>query len=181
MYLIKVSNKKVIKVIVGDEVFLSSMIDNEAGKWIISADNAGIGYNYDNGNFYKPQPYPSWKLDSNFEWQSPKVQDNEAWLEDKQKWVTSVEHMKYMTQKPFITAIQAHLDFKANEYGYDDMISACSYAGFTNSFQIESQSFITWRANVWTASFMVLTDVEAGAIPTPTIDELIVMLPIYGI
>jgi hypothetical protein len=34
---------------------------------------AGIGYKYDSVNdvFIVPQPYPSWTLDENFDWQAP--------------------------------------------------------------------------------------------------------------
>ena len=34
---------------------------------------AGIGYTYDSVNdvFIAPQPYPSWTLDDNFDWQAP--------------------------------------------------------------------------------------------------------------
>jgi hypothetical protein len=34
---------------------------------------AGIGYTYDlvNDVFISPQPYPSWSLDENFDWQAP--------------------------------------------------------------------------------------------------------------
>jgi hypothetical protein len=34
---------------------------------------AGIGYTYDSVNdvFIAPQPYPSWTLDENFDWQAP--------------------------------------------------------------------------------------------------------------
>ena len=34
---------------------------------------AGIGYTYDSVNdvFISPQPYPSWTLDENFDWQAP--------------------------------------------------------------------------------------------------------------
>jgi hypothetical protein len=33
----------------------------------------GLGYSYDPTNdiFIAPQPYPSWNLDSNFDWQAP--------------------------------------------------------------------------------------------------------------
>jgi hypothetical protein len=36
---------------------------------------AGIGFTYDaiNDVFIAPQPYPSWSLDKNFDWQPPKA------------------------------------------------------------------------------------------------------------
>ena len=53
---------------------------------------AGIGYSYDNTNdvFIHPQPYLSWSLDSEFNWQPPtpypdKTQDYE-WNEQTTSW-----------------------------------------------------------------------------------------------
>jgi hypothetical protein len=46
---------------------------------------AGKGYVYDSVNdvFLIPQPYPSWTLDSNFEWQPPKPKpEGFYWLWD---------------------------------------------------------------------------------------------------
>jgi hypothetical protein len=53
---------------------------------------AGIGYTYDaiNDVFISPQPYPSWSLDDNFDWQAPTPQPEEGkwyWDEDSLSWV----------------------------------------------------------------------------------------------
>lgn len=57
---------------------------------------AGIGYTYDavNDVFIAPQPYPSWSLDENFDWQPPIPyptdnlghQKHCIWNETNQKW-----------------------------------------------------------------------------------------------
>jgi len=52
---------------------------------------AGIGYFY-NANadvFVAPQPYASWTLDTNFDWQPPTPRPEGAcyWDENKQKWI----------------------------------------------------------------------------------------------
>jgi hypothetical protein len=53
---------------------------------------AGIGFSYDDVNdvFISPQPYPSWSLDENHDWQAPisKPEDDKkyAWNEDTQSW-----------------------------------------------------------------------------------------------
>jgi len=50
------------------------------GTWVQTSYNgnfrktyAGVGYKYDvvNDVFIAPQPYPSWTLDANFDWQPP--------------------------------------------------------------------------------------------------------------
>jgi hypothetical protein len=53
---------------------------------------AGIGFTYDavNDVFITPQPYPSWSLDENFDWQPPTPQPallGWYWDEDSLSWV----------------------------------------------------------------------------------------------
>ena len=52
---------------------------------------AGIGFRYDAefDVFISPQPFPSWSLDSNFDWQPPKPRPNGIdwiWDENSQEW-----------------------------------------------------------------------------------------------
>jgi hypothetical protein len=53
---------------------------------------AGIGYFYDAvaDVFIAPQPYPSWLLDNNFDWQAPTPYPNDGlyfWDEDTLSWI----------------------------------------------------------------------------------------------
>ena len=53
---------------------------------------AGIGYTYDaiNDVFIAPQPYPSWTLDNDFNWQPPTPMPTEGrwyWDEDSLSWL----------------------------------------------------------------------------------------------
>ncbi len=41
------------------------------------------------------------------------------------------------------------MDDKAKEYGYDNIISACSYCALPNPFQEESTKFFVWRSSIW--------------------------------
>ena len=58
---------------------------------------AGIGYTYDSiaDVFISPQPFPSWSLDENHDWQPPIPYPNDgliySWNEDDQDWETYVE------------------------------------------------------------------------------------------
>lgn len=96
----KVLNGIVKKVIVAEQDYIDTMIDNSAGEWIQTSYNthggihyepnsqtpredqsgalrynyAGIGYIYDKeaDAFYEPQPYPSWILDTTtYRWNAP--------------------------------------------------------------------------------------------------------------
>ncbi len=55
---------------------------------------AGIGFTYDPDNdvFIAPQPYGSWTLDDNFDWQPPTPRPTDltkdfAWFEPNQQWI----------------------------------------------------------------------------------------------
>ena len=96
---------KVIQVLVGDNNDPSGdegyqwLLDNLGGNWIQTSYNhnfrkqfAGIGYRYDavNDVFIAPQPYPSWSLDENFDWQPPTPMPTEGfwrWDEDSLSWL----------------------------------------------------------------------------------------------
>jgi hypothetical protein len=47
---------------------------------------AGVGYTYDSVNdvFIAPQPYLSWSLDKNFDWQAPKTKPVGNWIWDEE-------------------------------------------------------------------------------------------------
>ena len=53
---------------------------------------AGTGYTYDSDSdvFVAPQPYPSWSLDDNFDWQPPTPMPEDdnlyIWNEETQSW-----------------------------------------------------------------------------------------------
>ena len=52
---------------------------------------AGIGYTYDSvaDVFVAPQPYPSWNLDANYDWQPPTPMPTEglwSWNEEELTW-----------------------------------------------------------------------------------------------
>jgi hypothetical protein len=80
-------------------IFCRSLFGNDT-KWVQTSYNgtirkryAGIGYTYDADKdaFITPQPYPSWTLDENIEWQPPvaKPEDDKeyAWFEPNQQWI----------------------------------------------------------------------------------------------
>ena len=58
---------------------------------------AGIGYTYDAGRdaFIAPQPYPSWALDANTDWQAPVPMPDDGerydWDEETLAWVLATK------------------------------------------------------------------------------------------
>lgn len=80
-------------------------------------------------------------------------------------------------QSDYIAAVQSHLDAAARAKGYDNILSACSYAAVPNLFQAESIAFLEWRSACWQTCYAVLVAVESQLRTQPTISELIVELP----
>ena len=87
-------------IVVNDDITDGAQFAHDllGGEWIQTFTNtdknfAGIGYTYDaaTNNFIAPQPYPSWTLDSNGDWQPPVPQPpappRTYWNEETQSWV----------------------------------------------------------------------------------------------
>ena len=96
-----VNNTVTEVIVVNDDVSDGAQFctDLLGGEWIQTymqnpnKNFASIGFTYDavNDNFIAPQPYLSWTLDSNDQWQAPTPQPpplpNTNWNEQLQKWV----------------------------------------------------------------------------------------------
>ena len=94
----KIENGIVTKVIVADGPDWCEQ--NLGGEWIQTSYNnrirkqyAGIGFTYDADadQFVAPQPYSSWTLDDNNDWQAPTAKPNDGkmyeWVESSLAWV----------------------------------------------------------------------------------------------
>lgn len=99
-------NNVVLRVLVGDNNLpdegKSWFENNLGGVWVQTSYNAatngfrkhyaGIGYTYDpyRDAFYPPQPYPSWTLDDDCNWQPPTPRPEGegfyTWNETTQEW-----------------------------------------------------------------------------------------------
>ena len=75
---------------------------------------------------------------------------------------------------------QELLDAKAREKGYDDILSACSYAGYDNDFRAEGESFGIWRARVWKYGYALLNAIAEGKHKLPkSFDEILAEMPTF--
>ena len=77
----------VVNVIVADADFVATQTD----KTYVIRTRGGIGWTYDGMNFIAPQPYPSWTLDSNYDWRPPTPKPSTGgpyrWSEEDLEWV----------------------------------------------------------------------------------------------
>jgi len=186
-YLIKVVNGVVADSVVASKNF--QITDNTAGEWVLSETNYGKGYNYNNRIFYPPRPYPSWKLDSNFEWQPPIQREDgkDTWDEKTLTWVTLAEMDSLILQREYEKAIDGlvHDEIakinRENKTAFEDDRSFSKYTIDPSYPQYAiSKEFLDWNSAVWSTARAILEDVEAGNRVMPTIEELIAELPERG-
>lgn len=116
-----------------------------------------------------------------------KIQPQEGFHKPKwngEKWIEG-DTQTAQTQKienarnSFNQAIQTHLDTKAQELRYDNIISARSYAWYDNEFQGEALKLSQWASNCWVVAGQIETDVLNGTRTMPTIDEVLNEMPTY--
>lgn len=89
--------------------------------------------------------------------------------------MASVELVEAFKEK-----IQEVLDTAAREKGYDNIVSACSYAGYDNPFKAEGEAFGKWRAEVWAKGYELLGEIENGSRKLPeSFREILDLLPIF--
>lgn len=76
----------VVNVIVADAEFIA-----QSNIEYVVLTRGGIGWTYDGTNFIAPQPYSSWTLDENYDWQPPTPQPpappTTVWDENAQSWL----------------------------------------------------------------------------------------------
>lgn len=101
----------------------------------------------------------------------------DGYIFDGSRWIEKpldIEALKHS----FISAIQNLLDRKAQENGYDSILSACSYAGYDNPFRAEGEAYGIWRANCWAYCYEQLSLISNGSRLVPSIEEFMMELPI---
>jgi len=93
------NNGVVLRVIVAEQDFINSGSVGDSFNWVQTSYNnnfrkqyGGKGFTYDKVNdvFIQPQPYASWTLDGNYDWQPPTAMpagDSQyIWNEGTQAW-----------------------------------------------------------------------------------------------
>lgn len=86
----KINNGSVENVIVADAEWITTQTNDH---YILSTEEntAYVDGLYIDGRFTLPQPYPSWNLDNNYDWQAPIQRPADGkiytWDEDAQAWV----------------------------------------------------------------------------------------------
>lgn len=88
-----------------------------------------------------------------------------------------VAKMKALEEQ-YTSQVQAMLDKAAQELGYDNCLSVCSYIETgVEKFDKEGRQFRAWRSAIWNRGYELLDEVKAGTRPVPTPEELPDLLP----
>lgn len=106
-----------------------------------------------------------------------------TWLNDAEVKTAEQKQADYEAgvRQRLTQAVQRHLDEKAQERNYDNILSLCTYATSQNpKFQVEGQAGVEWRDAVWAKGYQMLDEVLAGTRPIPTADEVIAELPDFA-
>ena len=101
------NNGIVLRVIVSEQDFINSGAVGDSLNWVQTSYNnkfrnkfAVVEDIYDKTKdaFISPQPYDSWTLDSDNNWQAPTAMPNDGeayeWNEDKKSWEVSLPSLK---------------------------------------------------------------------------------------
>lgn len=74
--------------------------------------------------------------------------------------------------------VQAFMDSKASERGYDNIRSAAVRAALPASpFHAEGVAYGEWMDKCWASCYVMLNKAQKGEIPTPTAQDVINQLP----
>lgn len=80
----------------------------------------------------------------------------------------------------FQSAVQTHLDNLAKSWGYDNIVSLCSYAGNSHpKYSAEGAAGLSWRSSVWDHCEKELAKIAAETrIEPESIESFIAELPV---
>lgn len=71
-------------------------------------------------------------------------------------------------KEEFMSAVQMHMDSEAKKKGYDNILSACTYANSTiPKFKAEGKAAVLWRDQIWDYCFVNIQSMQAGTRSLP--------------
>ena len=121
---------------------------------------------------------PCYKGIANAVWDEPPTAEGKTAYITFNGWELRDNPTPAEIQAELTKAVQAYMDAKVQERGYDGILSACSYVNTgIERFDNEGAACRAWRSAVWEKCYAILAEVQAGARAVPTVEELINELP----
>lgn len=109
----------------------------------------------------------------NFDGLAKSIEDNYEWY-----WQQGEQEQTEKLTAQFTKAVQKWMDAKAQERGYDNIISACTYVYSSDAvFAKEGAAAKEWRDKVWRYCYDVVAQVVSGSRSIPSTSELLAELP----
>ena len=109
----------------------------------------------------------------NFDGLAKSIEDNYEWY-----WQQGEQEQTEKMTAQFTKAVQKWMDAKAQERGYDNIISACTYVYSSDAvFAKEGAAAKEWRDKVWRYCYDVVAQVVSGSRSIPSTSELLAELP----
>lgn len=120
-----------------------------------------------------------WEADSHDFLETPGVLDEQDVIDHPEKYLKYIPSWDFpRVEKQYIDAIQQHMDKTAQEHGYDNIFTVCSYVtSGVERYRKEAVACVEWRDRVWTFSNDYLDKVKRGEADVVTVEEFIEMLP----
>ena len=96
-------------------------------------------------------------------------------------WVKVAPAAQGEANAKLLTAwVNTRLDEVAVQYGYDNILSAVSYAGDPHPvYAADGDAFKAWRSAVWSAATAAIAAAKGGTAPMPTRAAFVAVLPAY--
>lgn len=92
----------------------------------------------------------------------------------------SQEVYQFVETRRKTALVQSHLDTVAQSKGYDNILSAVSYAGSGHPvYDAEGLAFKVWRSECWDVAFAILGNVFAGTRQMPSSSDFVAELPVF--
>lgn len=91
----------------------------------------------------------------------------------------SDEEVMAVAIRKYESALDNHLDSVAREHRYNDRFTFALRAGYTGPFQAEGVAFAQWMDAINAQAYQLLTDVQAGTTPAPSVEDFIASLPVF--
>lgn len=121
---------------------------------------------------------PCYKGIANAVWDEPPTAEGKTAYITFNGWELRDNPTPAEIQAELTKAVQAYMDAKVKERGYDGILSACSYVDTgIERFDNEGAACRAWRSAVWDKCYDILAEVQAGARAVPSAEELISELP----